>query len=281
MVGPTSLINPLNHLDSYYRFRGCNHLNSNDPASQYQVQKIIQNTVRVQSSLYSMNLGALNVYQRPNNVYKTIIVNGAPVIVAPGVNWNQMSDRKNPHRQPNVIPSRASSTKHTITRCRPGAGSPGGVGVDIKHNSYDRYLARLKGRGPIRRGVIPPNFGSPIPFNRAFPIYGNKIIKTSIVNNCNCPINSKLLEPLLYKTNTIFDVVYEFKLNDSVWALQNSGDKYVHAIITDINNDVYTIRFDDGEIKYTSKNTLLIYFKTSLEKCNIADCEDFDLNEDF
>ena len=50
-----------------YRCRGCNNnLTANDPASQYQRQKIIQNTVRVPTSLFTMNLGALNVYERPN-----------------------------------------------------------------------------------------------------------------------------------------------------------------------------------------------------------------------
>jgi hypothetical protein len=34
-----------------------------------------------------------------------------------------------------------------LTRHRPGAASSGNaVGVDIKHNSYDRYLARRKAR---------------------------------------------------------------------------------------------------------------------------------------
>ena len=40
-----------------YSCRGCNtNLAANNPASQYQRQKLIQNTVRVMSSLYSMNL---------------------------------------------------------------------------------------------------------------------------------------------------------------------------------------------------------------------------------
>jgi hypothetical protein len=59
--------------------------------------------------------------------------------------------------------------------------SPGGVGVDIKHNSYDRYLNKIKGKAPLRRGVIPPNYGAQIPFNRAFPVYGGKTFKTSII----------------------------------------------------------------------------------------------------
>jgi hypothetical protein len=150
-----------------YNCRGCyNNLSGNDPASQYQRLKLIQNTVRVPSSIYTMNLGSLTVYQAPDMF---------------GVNWNQMSDRKDPHTQKAFISMKSSKT------IKPGNLTPGGVGCDIKHNSYDRYLNRLKGKAPLRRGVIPPDFGVPfIPFNRAFPIYGGKTTKTSIINNCNC-----------------------------------------------------------------------------------------------
>jgi len=163
---------------SMCRSFSCNrHLSTNVPAYQYQNLKIIQNTVRVPASLYMSDLGALNVYQTPG-LY--------------GVNWNQMSDRRVRHIQPTIVTGgstyHGSSTRSTITRERPGAGCPGGAGVDIKHNSYYRYLARLKGKGPVRRGVIPPNFGIPIEFNPAYPIYGGKTTKTNIVNNCNCPI---------------------------------------------------------------------------------------------
>ena len=151
-----------------------------NPALQYHNLKIIQNTVRVPASLYTHDLGALTTYQQPSVVFGN-------------VNWNQMSDRAVRHIQPNMVAGgsfyHSSSTKSTITRCRPGAGCPGGAGVDIKHNSYDRYLNRLKGKGPVRRGVIPPNFGTPLPFNPAYPIYGGKTTKTSIVgDNCVCPI---------------------------------------------------------------------------------------------
>lgn len=141
--------------------RGCNkNLASQDPVSQYLRQKIIQNTVRVSSSLYSMNMGALTVYQSPNKMR---------------VNWNQMSDRRNAHYQKSAISMRSSVS------VRPGNLSPGGVGCDIKHNSYDRYLARLKGAKPLRKGNLPADYGvSYIPFNRAFPIYGGKTVKTAI-----------------------------------------------------------------------------------------------------
>ena len=158
----------------------CNrNLSAMDSSSQYQRLKLIQNTVRVPASLYMSDLGALNVYQTPG-LYN--------------VNWNQMSDRRERHIQPTIVTGgstyHGSSTRHTITRERPGAGCPGGAGVDIKHNSYYRYLARLKGKGPVRRGVIPPHFGTPIIFNPAYPIYGGKTTKTNIVNNCNCPIQN-------------------------------------------------------------------------------------------
>ena len=261
------------------------NLNGNDPATQYQRQKIIQNTVRVKSSLYTMNLGALNVYQRPNIIYNLVDNSGSTYAVSPGVNWNQMSDRKDPHIQTVISGSGstygASSTRRTITRLRPGALSPGGSGVDIKHNSYDRYLNRLKGKGPVRRGPIPPTFGSPyIPFNRAFPVYGGKTIKTSIVNNCDCPIETSAIDDtILYKNsdieNKIFDVTYTFNVGDLVWAKKNSLSKDLEkATIISIDQGLYTILFEDGTEIIVIKCELLIYYDCS--NCineNISDKE--------
>jgi hypothetical protein len=107
-----------------------------------------------------------------------------------------MSDRKERHIQkanaPGTNPG-GNSTKYTITRLRPGALSPGGAGVDIKHNSYARYLARIKGKAPLRQQAVPPYFGAPIPFDPAYPIYGGKVFKTGIVAGCNCsPDNGNL-----------------------------------------------------------------------------------------
>jgi hypothetical protein len=69
------------------------------------------------------------------------------------VNWNQMSDRAVPH----------------------------GSGVDIKHNSYSRYIGRLKGKYPVRSQPIPKTFGKPVPFVPAMPFYGNKMFKAAII----------------------------------------------------------------------------------------------------
>ena len=260
--------------------RGCNqNMASNDPATRYQIQKIIQNTVRVKSSLYTMNLGALTAYQKPKSVYGLVDISGSNYVVSPGVNWNQMSDRREPHHQ--VVKSGsgstygASSTRRTITRLRPGALSPGGSGVDIKHNSYDRYLNRLKGKGPVRRGVITPAFDIPyIPFNRAFPIYGGKIVKTSIVSGCNCPINeedTKKEDTILYSDsdiqNQIYNVTYTFHVGDTVWAKPyDLAPIYEKATIIDISeSEVYTVVFADGTERLTNRCNILIYYQCNSE----------------
>lgn len=257
-----------------YRCRGCNNnLSANDPASQYQRQKIIQNTVRVQSSLFTMNLGALSVYERPDSEYRLVDISGSTYVVSPGVNWNQMSDRRQPHIQ--VVKTGAgtgyhsSSTKRTITANRPGAMSPGGAGVDIKHNSYDRYLNRLKGKAPLRRGVIPPTFGTPyIPFNRAYPIYGGKIMKTAIVNNCNCPIvsdNANTDVKLYVNSDTqdkIYNVTYTYSVGEYVFARKigdSSNTKYKAQIIA-IEDGIYTVRFEDGSTESVDGTYLSIYY---------------------
>jgi hypothetical protein len=54
--------------------------------------------------------------------------------------------------------------------------------VDIKHGSYARYLARIKGRGPYRTEAVP------VPL----PLEGNKTKKYGIAqshrdNRCVCP----------------------------------------------------------------------------------------------
>ena len=160
----------------YYRKTGCNdNLTSNTPADQYQRLKLIQNTVRVPASLYTMNLGSLTSGARSSTA----------------VCWNQMSDRLVPSVQRSIVPSGTNNSLNTrrrsVTSSRPGCQSPGGVGCDIKHNSYERYLNRLKAKEPLRQGVIPPGFGqNSIPFVRAFPIYGGKTTKTNIISGCVC-----------------------------------------------------------------------------------------------
>ena len=141
---------------------------------QYAIQRLIQNTVRVPQSVYTQNLRALTSYQSPSLIHQ-------------GVYWQQSSDRAFRHIQKVTVPTRGNSLRSSITRFdRPGCATPGGAGVDMKHGSYQRYLNRLMAKGPMKRQPIPKTFGVPIPFNPAFPIYGNKTLKTNIINKCVC-----------------------------------------------------------------------------------------------
>lgn len=275
--------------------RMCNqNLAGKDPASQYQRQKLIQNTVRVQSSLYSADLASLSAYKKPLDRYQILQQNGTIFAVPPGVNWNQMSDRPIPSVQVVKTGSGsaygASSTKHTITRNRPGAMSPGGSGVDIKHNSYERYLNKIKGKGPVRRGIIPPNYGAPIPFLRAYPIYGGKIVKTSIVNNCDCPIRNdgyREQDKYIYGStenaiqDQILGVNYKFHVGDYVWAKKYSTDEtFYKAQIISIIDGVYTIRFtSDDTIINTTIDQLLIYFPCDCD--NVGSLEEQVLDQKY
>ena len=191
----------------------------NDGASQSQKEKIIRNMVRIKSSLYTMNLATSHVYNNSNSVSN--------------VNWNQMSDRNQAHIQQVVVSSRGSSTKRSVTRNRPGACSPGGAGVDVKHNSYDRHLARLKG----------------------------KTCSKNMIASCNTTTS--------YETEKTY-VEFEFQVGDYTWSLKDSLGPFFKAQITDIDylNNIYTIFFIDDTGLPTDgpynkrKDELLVYVCT-------------------
>jgi hypothetical protein len=150
-----------------------------------------------------MNLGALNAYQSPT--------------VERGVNWNQMSDRRAPHIQQ----FRSGSNSSSIWRkTGPGALSPGGAGVDVKHNSYERYLNRIKGKTNIRQGKMPTDFGKEqLLFNRAAPVYGGKIFKTGIVNGCECQEDYNSVAPIVIHNgiqSELHDALFSGRLNPTV-----------------------------------------------------------------
>jgi hypothetical protein len=184
-----------------------------------------------------------------------------------------MSDRRNPHVQTVVSGSGSAyggnSLKRTLTRLRPGALSPGGVGVDIKHNSYDRYLARIKGKAPLRRQAIPKTFASPyIPFNPAFPVYGGKLFKTAIVNGCNCPEDSGE-NALLYQNNAndTLNVNYQFSVGDIVLAPFYSATNLLKAKVIANNNGILTIMFLDNYVirMVNSKEVKIFIYERCVE----------------
>ena len=124
-----------------------------------------------------MNLGTLSVIGSKNN---------RPIESNSLVNWNQSSDRaissgsKVNSKTNGYIPTKGNSIKGTITSNKPGGmgpGGPRGVGVDIKHNSYHRYLARKKAKNIITTKAV------------SVAKYGNKVQSIGLVENsgkCTC-----------------------------------------------------------------------------------------------
>lgn len=125
-------------------------------------------TVRVPASEYTMNKGALEVGNDNQNT-RTATSN------------NQASDRGLASVVSRInVPTRGNSLRTTKTSLRPGALAPGGRGVDIKHNSYDRYLARIKGSGNLKEGSTCETVNSKAVMN-------NKPRKYNIVSfRCSC-----------------------------------------------------------------------------------------------
>lgn len=158
-------------VNNNYRCRSCGNVECKECVEEIR-QRRIWNTVRVPSSLYMMNLSALNVVGGVNNKPKAEYGN---------VNWNQMSDRAVPSVPISYVPTRGNSLKSSLTSNRPGGSAAGGIGVDVKHDSYARYLARKKGKN--------------IKTNKTkidTPKYGNKQFPYGIVRGCNLvptPIN--------------------------------------------------------------------------------------------
>ena len=235
-----------------YRYLGANfQLPKNSNAHQYQTLKIITNQVRVQSSQYTNNLAALSSYKNA-----TILTNN--------VCWNQMSDRPLPSNSNSTIPSSQSilsNKHHSNTSSRPGSQTPGGKGVDIKHNSYQRRINRLIAKSALKQSGIPQQ----IPYTRAYPIYGGKTMKPGMITNCNC--NSYNQQPLYTITNpasnlltAITTININLSVGDLVYAKYLLNSWYSRATIISINEDsTYTVQYDDNVIENKTILELKVY----------------------
>lgn len=247
--------------------RGCNkNLASDSPASIFQKQKIIQGAVRINSSLYTMNLASLNSYQKPPINYQPVEQAGTLYYVPPNLNWNQMSDRGRPSVQ--VVKTGSGSTygssslTKTKVRNRPGAMSPGGIGVDIKHNSYERRLNKLKGKSILKQGSPKISDGQ--------QMQGGKILNPGIINGCDC---SKLSNEY-YSNNmaefydAMYDVKLYFRAGETILAKKNKYNNlwYKGVIISIILNELI-VDFGDGNIEQININNIPVipYFRKNLD----------------
>ena len=96
------------------------------------------------------------------------------------LNWNQSSDSFVASQQTAYHPTHGNSLKCSLTSMRPGSGAPAGTGVDIKHNSYARYLGRKKA---INLRTQSQTSAATV------PIQGNKTQSYGLINqsqDCNC-----------------------------------------------------------------------------------------------
>jgi len=131
-------------------------------------QKKIQRVVGVHESEYISNLTS------------AVVSNGSRQASFGAGTWNQASDRPFP-----------AGSK--IKKPKTGSSIHVGVGVDVKHNSYARYLARLKGKNLKKPSNS--NLQQIInTLNKNKPVVNNKPLPLMIVqqagktgNNCACP----------------------------------------------------------------------------------------------
>jgi hypothetical protein len=89
------------------------------------------------------------------------------------VNWHQRSDRFMASVQPQLHPTHGNSLKSTLTSGKPGSASPGGIGCDVKHDSYARYLNKIKAQKVGKQTTVV-----------AQPLYGNKRFATGFALTC-------------------------------------------------------------------------------------------------
>ena len=129
--------------------------NANSQASITARQQRILKTVRVPTGQYLSNLASLTVRGDGSNT---------PTIATNLVNKSQASDRA------------ILSVQRPIAnpRLRPGKLGPGGVGVDVKHNSFERIMARKRAQNIRTDG------------STLTPLSGNKTRTYGIVNRRDC-----------------------------------------------------------------------------------------------
>jgi len=210
------------------------------------INQRIYNSVRVSQSEYVMNKSSLTTQynSRDNN----------------NLNWNTKSDRllpANSLKNFSTVTRNANSRKSTITRLRPGALTPGGHGVDVKHNSYARYLARKKGETALKQDKNYVKINPKAVVNNKFKKYG-------ILSSQKCVCDNTKFETVEYgphcpsKYIEINEEQPEVDGNnpapeDDLPAVQYTQEQI--TVITDINDQQIEL-FVDGSLNYENLYSL-------------------------
>ena len=205
--------------------------------------------------------------------------------------WNQSSDRAFPSRFNKTmkvnVPSHGNSTKTSLTRHRPGAGAGGKqAGVDLKHNSYHRYLLKKKGLKPLRgekQKVVPWNDPKPHQSKAVFykSVQNNKWRKDSIVANMNYCFEDCKTKPAPEPEDLL--KYFSVDENNYMELTAGKGTKEDPFIGKSTNSDPTGTDFHTTTAKITFKaeqdSTITVYIKSGSE-------QDWDaaylvLNDDF
>ena len=165
-------------------------------------QAKIQNQVGVPSSLRNSVLNSINIRGNKDNITINQVERQSSNIWGDDFYLRNQSDRLFPSNSKidiqNNVPTRASSTLTSITQNRPGSLDPVGVGVDVKHGSYARYLGKKRANnnftnknGPfniqnVNNSVKRLQLENSGIGARSNPAQDNKLFRFQIISNKNC-----------------------------------------------------------------------------------------------
>lgn len=164
------------------------------------IQARIQNQVRVSES---QKIDVKSAVTITGDIYNNLPINPGKGSMNWGNPYNlrNMSDRVNPHSVTNNnVPTRGNSVRSSVTANKPGSMVPGGRGVDVKHDSYARYLGKLKAsnivsnkNGPfdksesaVGNSVEQLEKENASKGSRLRPAMNNKQYRFSIIHTNNC-----------------------------------------------------------------------------------------------
>ena len=159
-------------INSNVQCRACTNNDCNECRINLQkaIQARIQNQVGVsESQLQNVNSAltiSFNEKNEKGNILYPNYYKRHSKIFGNKFNLRNQSDRTFPSRSTGIrglnnVPTRGNSVTSSITRNRPGQMAPGGIGVDVKHGSYARYLAKIKASN-----ILGPNNTKYGPFDK-------------------------------------------------------------------------------------------------------------------
>jgi hypothetical protein len=110
----------------------------------YTVSRRTTDEFNPEATILRINKQTSYLASQQTSILKTKTILGPPSNKPNLPRWNNQSDRI----LPSVQRTRMSNPR---TAGSPGAMSPGGAGVDVKHGSYDRYLAKKKYKNSLNK----------------------------------------------------------------------------------------------------------------------------------